>query len=197
MAFFGPQPGQTWSQIAAHEERLQEILLSFLASDPRITVIGEPSPSKERRVPVISFTVRGLGSQQLVEAVEARSAFGFRSGHMYSHRLLAEVCGVADVDDGVVRLSFVHYTSGEFLFSALYSIVYSLFVRGGGAGGGGGAAGGAVYGIVVYVSMYVCVYIYRYPYIVLSTVFRNAHHIHHLTECSLLPCLPQANTNPT
>ncbi|KAJ5825203.1 Pyridoxal phosphate-dependent transferase major region subdomain 2 [Penicillium riverlandense] len=111
VAFFGPQPGQTWAQIAAHEERLQEILLSFLTSDPRITVIGEPSPSKARRVPVISFTVRGLGSQQLVEAVEARSAFGFRSGHMYSHRLLAEVCGLADVDDGVVRLSFVHYTS--------------------------------------------------------------------------------------
>ncbi|KAJ5612105.1 Pyridoxal phosphate-dependent transferase major region subdomain 2 [Penicillium lagena] len=111
VAFFGPQPGPTWAQIAAHEERLQGILLAFLTSDPRITVIGEPSPSQALRVPVISFTVRGLGSQQLVEAVEARSAFGFRSGHMYSHRLLAEVCGLADVDDGVVRLSFVHYNS--------------------------------------------------------------------------------------
>ncbi|KAJ5092631.1 hypothetical protein NUU61_007501 [Penicillium alfredii] len=109
--YFGPDLRKTWDQMATHEERLQQILLEFLASDNRITVIGEPSAHQERRVPVISFVVQGVGSQQLVEAVERRSAFGFRSGHMYSHRLLADVCGLQDVEDGVVRVSFLHYNT--------------------------------------------------------------------------------------
>lgn len=111
--YFGPNPSRTWAEMAAHEERLQQILLPFLTSDDRITVIGEPSASQDLRVPVISFIVRGVGSQQLVAAVERRSAYGFRSGHMYSHRLLKDVCGLADVEDGVVRVSFLHYNTGE------------------------------------------------------------------------------------
>ncbi|KAJ6087963.1 hypothetical protein N7467_006877 [Penicillium canescens] len=108
--YFGSEPSTRWAQMAEHDERLQQILLEFLASDSRITIIGEPSARKELRVPVISF-VRGVGSQQLVEVVERRSAFGFRSGHMYSHRLLAEVCGLPDVEDGVVRVSLLHYNT--------------------------------------------------------------------------------------
>lgn len=77
--------------MAEHEERLQKTILDFLASDSRVTVIGERSACKEVRVPVISFIVQGVGSQRLVEEVESRSAFGFRSGHMYSHRLLTDV----------------------------------------------------------------------------------------------------------
>ncbi|KAJ5973211.1 hypothetical protein N7481_010421 [Penicillium waksmanii] len=109
--YFGATPAKTWDEMGQHEERLQAILLEFLNSDARVRVIGDRSASKEVRVPVISFTVDGVGSQALVEAVEARSAFGFRSGHMYSHRLLNEVCGLADVEDGVVRVSFLHYNS--------------------------------------------------------------------------------------
>ncbi|CAG8334815.1 unnamed protein product [Penicillium nalgiovense] len=109
--YFGSDPSTTWAQMAEHEERLQQILLEFLASNSRVDVIGEPSASKELRVPVISFVVQGVGSQRLVEEVERRSAFGFRSGHMYSHRLLADVCGLEDVEDGVVRVSFLHYNT--------------------------------------------------------------------------------------
>ncbi|KAJ5437773.1 uncharacterized protein N7458_008771 [Penicillium daleae] len=111
VAYFGADPGATWEGMVAHEERLQGILLQFLAADDRVTIIGEPSARQELRVPVISFVVRGVKSQTLVEAVEARSAYGFRSGHMYSHRLLKDVCGLDDVDDGVVRVSLLHYNT--------------------------------------------------------------------------------------
>lgn len=114
--YFGSDPSTTWAQMAEHEERLQQILLEFLASDSRVDVIGEPSASKELRVPVISFVVQGVGSQRLVEEVERRSAFGFRSGHMYSHRLLADICGLHNVEDGVVRVSFLHYNTGEWIY---------------------------------------------------------------------------------
>ncbi|OQD99721.1 hypothetical protein PENVUL_c062G06457 [Penicillium vulpinum] len=111
--YFGSEPSATWAQMAEHEERLQQILLEFLASNSRTDVIGEPTASKELRVPVISFIVQGVDSQRIVEEVERRSAFGFRSGHMYSHRRLADVCGLDDVEDGVVRVSFLHYNTGQ------------------------------------------------------------------------------------
>ncbi|KAJ9485995.1 hypothetical protein VN97_g7348 [Penicillium thymicola] len=109
--YFGSDPSTAWAQMAEHEEQLQQILLEFLASNSRIDVIGEPSASKKLRVPVISFVVQGVDSQRVVEEVERRSAFGFRSGHMYSHRLLADVCGLDNVEDGVVRVSFLHYNT--------------------------------------------------------------------------------------
>ncbi|OQE17883.1 hypothetical protein PENSTE_c019G09334 [Penicillium steckii] len=111
--YFGENAQQRWEEMANHEEKLQKILLDYLGSDERITIIGDHRASKEVRVPVISFTVAGVGSQQLVEAVERRSVYGFRSGHMYSHRLLKEVCGLTDVEDGVVRVSFLHYNTGK------------------------------------------------------------------------------------
>ncbi|CEJ59785.1 Putative Selenocysteine lyase [Penicillium brasilianum] len=111
VAYFGTDPSTTWTAMAAHEERLQEILLRFLVADDRITIIGEPRGSQELRTPLISFVVRGVKSQRLVEAVESRSPYGFRNGHMYSHRLLKDVCGLDDVDDGVVRVSLSHYNT--------------------------------------------------------------------------------------
>lgn len=130
--YFGGDPAATWAAMAAHEERLQQILLEFLAADERITIIGEPSPAQHRRVAVISFVVRGMGSQQVVEAAEARSAYGFRSGHMYSHRLLADVCGLDDVEDGVVRVSLLHYNTGKWRgFEAPWFLIQGHCFRGG------------------------------------------------------------------
>lgn len=121
--YFGPNPTATWEQIADYEEKLQAILLDYLRSHPKVTIYGEPSPSKELRVPVISFSVSGVKSQGLVEEVEKRSSYGFRSGHMYSYRLLKEVLGLSDVEDGVVRVSLLHYNTGEFSLEFLSSML--------------------------------------------------------------------------
>lgn len=111
--YFGANPRETWAAIAAHEEALQEILLRYLRSHPKITVVGEDAADQHLRVPVISFLVEGMKSQGVVEAVEARSNFGFRSGHMYSHRLVRDVLRLKDLEDGVVRVSLLHYNTGE------------------------------------------------------------------------------------
>ncbi|KAI3137056.1 hypothetical protein CBS147326_3305 [Penicillium roqueforti] len=93
----------------------QQIILEFLASNSRIPVIGEPSASKELRMPVVSFVVQGVDSPRPVDEVERRSAFWFRNGHMYSysysHRLLADVCRLDNVKDGVVPVSILHYNT--------------------------------------------------------------------------------------
>ncbi|KAE8146619.1 pyridoxal phosphate-dependent transferase [Aspergillus avenaceus] len=111
--YFGPDISATWEQIADHEEKLQKILLDFLNSTGRATVYGQRSADKDIRVPVISFTVQGAKSQALVDEVEKRSSYGFRSGHMYSHRLIKDIMGLDDVEDGVVRISMLHYNTEE------------------------------------------------------------------------------------
>jgi selenocysteine lyase/cysteine desulfurase len=106
----------TWKVIIAHEVQLQSILLDYLNSKHSITIYGEPVAHGDKRVPVISFGVAGRSSKEIVETVEGRSDFGFRWGHFYSKRLVDEVLGLPEEMDGVVRVSLVHYNTGECLF---------------------------------------------------------------------------------
>lgn len=101
-----------WSTIADHEERITSILIDYLNSRSDVQIWGEPSADKHKRVPVISWTVKGHSSKDIVEKVEAKSPYGFRWGSFYSNRLCEEVLGLDPVD-GVVRVSLVHYNTGE------------------------------------------------------------------------------------
>ncbi|OGM48410.1 aminotransferase [Aspergillus bombycis] len=91
--YFEPDVSASWEKIAAQEEKLQQIVLDFLNANDRVTVYGERSAGRNLRVPVISFTVRGTKSQ--------------------SHRLIKDIIGLDDVEDGVVRISMLHYNTEE------------------------------------------------------------------------------------
>lgn len=106
----------SWESIVSHEERLQGIIIDYLNSRDDISIWGEPVADATKRVPVISFTVSGRSSQSIVEAVEAKTNFGFRWGAFYSNRLVEEVLGLDPVD-GVVRVSLVHYNTGKYNLS--------------------------------------------------------------------------------
>ncbi|KAL6722046.1 hypothetical protein ACLMJK_001151 [Lecanora helva] len=113
VSYFGPKKSETWNAIAAHEERLQEILLAYLKGKKEmVTIYGVDSGGREKRVPVISFTVKGRKSKDVVDQIEEKSKFGCRSGSMYSNRLVSEVLGLDEVD-GVVRASLVHYNTED------------------------------------------------------------------------------------
>ncbi|KAF2660391.1 PLP-dependent transferase [Lophiostoma macrostomum CBS 122681] len=105
-------PGEVFSAIAAHEAKLSAILLEFLNSRDDITVWGSKDSDQGVRVPTISFSVKGKGSKEVVEAAEKISNFGFRYGHFYSKRLCDEVLGVTD-PQYVVRASAVHYNTEQ------------------------------------------------------------------------------------
>ncbi len=66
-------------------------------------------------MPVVSFSVEGWSSRAVVEGVEARSRFACRWGHFYSKRLVDDVLGLGGEKEGVVRVSMVHYNTGESL----------------------------------------------------------------------------------
>jgi len=100
-----------WEQIAAHEEKITKVLIDYLVKKG-CRIWGEPSADQKKRVPVISFTVEGRKSKNVVEAVEARSDYGFRWGSFYSNRLVGDVLGL-DATDGVIRVSLCHYNTVE------------------------------------------------------------------------------------
>ena len=113
VAYFGPEPTKTWQSITEHEEKLQSVLLKFLSSRKEVTIYGEPSSNPRLRVATISFSIEGHSSKKVVEAIEKDSNIGFRWGSFYSKRLVDEVLALAP--EGVIRVSLVHYNTGECL----------------------------------------------------------------------------------
>ncbi|KAL8651753.1 MAG: hypothetical protein Q9226_004568 [Calogaya cf. arnoldii] len=114
VSYFGSSPSarkKTWAAIAAHEENLQAILLDYLNSREDVAIFGETNKEKEKRVPVISFGIKGRSSKEVVEKVDEMSDYGIRWGSFYSKRLVDEVLGCGE--EGVVRVSMVHYNTEE------------------------------------------------------------------------------------
>lgn len=101
-----------WAGVVEQERVLQKTLLDYLNGRDDVTVYGETNSDVALRVPTISFAVKGWGSQELVETVEKETEFGFRFGSFYSVRLVEDVLGLSN-QDGVVRVSMVHYNTGK------------------------------------------------------------------------------------
>ncbi len=93
---------------AEQEERLAERLLAWLRDRANVTIHGEPTGDRERRVPTISFTVAGLSPEAVVRAVDPHRV-GIRHGDFYAKGLVRTL-GVAE-RGGVVRVSMVHYNT--------------------------------------------------------------------------------------
>jgi selenocysteine lyase/cysteine desulfurase len=60
-------------------------------------------------MPTFSFLVEGRTSKEVAEAVAA-DRIAIANGHFYGYRAV-EALGVEDMDDGVVRVSMVHYNT--------------------------------------------------------------------------------------
>jgi cysteine desulfurase family protein (TIGR01976 family) len=100
---------RAYELMTARELPLQQRLLDYLASRDDLRVVG-PAHGEGGRVGTISFVHRARSSQSVVEAARARS-IGIRNGHMYAYRL-CEALGI-EPEDGVVRVSLVHYNTME------------------------------------------------------------------------------------
>lgn len=91
-----------------HESSLLQPLLDYLSEHPRVRLIGGARAAG--RAPTVSFTVEGHEPRQLaVRLAQAKLGVGY--GHFYAYRLV-KALGIG-ADDGVLRVSFVHYTSKD------------------------------------------------------------------------------------
>ena len=92
----------------ARESQLLQPLLDYLTSHEKIRLIGKTH--SEDRAPTVAFTADGHKSHDIAAQL-AKMGLGVGAGDFYAYRLV-EALGY-DMDDGVVRASFVHYTSSE------------------------------------------------------------------------------------
>jgi len=91
----------------AHEISLLQPLLDFLASHPRVRLIGRAEA--DERAPTVAFTVDGVSSSELGSRL-AELKLGVGVGDFYAYRLL-QALGVTKDKGAAVRASFVHYTT--------------------------------------------------------------------------------------
>jgi len=95
--------------MTACEQPLIGELISYLGSRSDVRILG-PAHDGADRVGTISFVHSSKSSREITEHVDL-SGVAIRHGHMYAYRL-CEAAGL-DPDDGVVRISLVHYNTLE------------------------------------------------------------------------------------
>ncbi|CAE6441107.1 unnamed protein product [Rhizoctonia solani] len=112
----GDDLSTTFDLIAQHEADLMRPLLECLLSPEMynrgVRIVGPESMDPKIRAPTISFVVVGdkpVRSQDIVKKFDELGDVGIRYGHFYAHRLFVRL-GL-DPDDGVVRISLVHYNT--------------------------------------------------------------------------------------
>lgn len=97
---------QTYDIFTNFERLLVERLVQYLFAKPDITVLGPQNTIT--RLPTISFISSRLSSREIFKHLHAHKV-ACRHGHNYAHRLVTAL-GI-DINDGVVRLSAVHYNT--------------------------------------------------------------------------------------
>lgn len=90
------------------ERRNLRPLLDFIAHRPAVRLIGKAVT--KNRAPTVAFTVEGRQPAEIAAALAAQK-IGTGNGNCYAYRLM-EALGIP-VEQGVLRLSFVHYTQKE------------------------------------------------------------------------------------
>jgi cysteine desulfurase family protein (TIGR01976 family) len=100
--------GQLHALFHQHESLLLAPLLEFADDHPGIRLIGKNTT--DQRAPTVSFQVEGQDPAGLGLKL-AQQNVGVGVGHFYAYRAM-EALGI-EPDEGVVRTSFVHYTSPQ------------------------------------------------------------------------------------
>lgn len=93
---------------AAQEERVMTPILDVLNSRDDVQVVGATAADRSVRAPTLAFRSHSKSSASIVEALTA-AKIGCNNDHFYAYRLL-DAMGI-DLDDGVVRVSAVHYNT--------------------------------------------------------------------------------------
>ncbi|KAF5362392.1 hypothetical protein D9756_002185 [Leucocoprinus leucothites] len=107
----------TWDAITQHEQTLVSPLIQYLTDAKQwargVRVVGDTSVNFSR-APTISFVVigdRAITSKAIVEIFDKKGGIGIRYGHFYAYTLVDELTPKLDTEDGVVRISLVHYNT--------------------------------------------------------------------------------------
>jgi cysteine desulfurase family protein (TIGR01976 family) len=94
-----------------HESRLANQLLDTLRELPGLRIIGQPHATPRRRAATIAFIPAEKKPSQVVKQL-AEKRIAVRNGHFYARRCI-EALGLAEPEEGIIRVSLVHYNTEE------------------------------------------------------------------------------------
>ena len=94
--------------VARHESILANILLDYLKDTPDIRLLGQDHAAPGQRAATVAFHARSMPSAVIAKKL-ADHRIGVGAGDFYARRCV-EALGI-DPDDGVVRVSMVHYNT--------------------------------------------------------------------------------------
>ncbi|MEM7143238.1 MAG: aminotransferase class V-fold PLP-dependent enzyme [Actinomycetota bacterium] len=100
----------------AHESALMAPLVAMLLDRDDVHLVGAPVADATVRAPTIAFHTPKVSSRSIYDALIAAEV-SCGHGHFYAHRLVSAL-GL-DPEDGVVRVSMVHYNTHDEVARAL------------------------------------------------------------------------------
>lgn len=100
---------RVYDLFSEQERQLMKPLLSLLASKPSVRVIGSTEPNHDR-APTIAFASSRTKNADMAAKLAA-AQIGCGLGHFYALRLIEQL-GI-DPQEGVLRISMVHYNTEE------------------------------------------------------------------------------------
>jgi selenocysteine lyase/cysteine desulfurase len=86
-------------------------LLDTLRELPGLRIIGQPHATPRRRAATIAFIPAEKKPSQVVKQL-AEKRIAVRNGHFYARRCI-EALGLAEPEEGIIRVSLVHYNTEE------------------------------------------------------------------------------------
>lgn len=96
--------------ILQHENALAAPILDYLSDSANTRLIGKTTVTDNDRAPTIAFAPARQSALAVATKMQDKG-IGTESGHFYAHRLLTDL-GI-NTDDGVVRISLLHYNQVE------------------------------------------------------------------------------------
>jgi len=93
-----------------HENQLGAPILEFLDTHADVRLIGKTTVNDNDRAPTIAFKPLKQSSEELTNRLQD-GGIGTENGNFYAHRLVSDL-GI-EPEDGVVRISLVHYNREE------------------------------------------------------------------------------------
>tara|TARA_X000000950_G_C13863724_1_gene639821 strand:- start:900 stop:2000 length:1101 start_codon:yes stop_codon:yes gene_type:complete len=109
--------------IAKHEEEIANPILKYISEREDLVLIGKNEIKNKNRAPTISFYSKNKPSKHLSEQL-VKNNIATRNDNFYAWRCLNFLN--IDTNDGVVRISMVHYNTKEevdYLISVLDKII--------------------------------------------------------------------------
>jgi cysteine desulfurase family protein (TIGR01976 family) len=108
---FHARAARVFDLFAEHETAQANRILAAIRAIPGARIIGQDRAGEGLRAATIAFTLTRMRCSDAVKCLVEKQ-IAVRNGHFYALRCL-EALGIQDTDDGIIRISMVHYNTSR------------------------------------------------------------------------------------